>query len=88
MMKFSDFKEVGKEGEIKLPNNGHMALICFNPTKKDVKVSYGPVEEIVKPNGGFVTTRLHPTVYNGPDGKLIVIAAKGTKLAMINIQEI
>ena len=83
-MKFSQFKEVGKEGEIKFPNNGHMGLVCFNPTKKDVKVTFGPDEETVKANDGFVTTRLHPTVYNGPDGKLIVKAAKGTKLAMIN----
>ena len=82
-MKFSDFKEVGKEGEIKFANNGHMGLICFNPTKKDVKITFGPAEEIVKPNEIFATIGLHPTVYNGPDNKLTVKAPKGVKLVML-----
>ena len=82
-MKFSDFKEVGKDGFLKFANNGHMRLVCFNPTKKDVKVSFGPVEEIVKPNDGFATMGLHPTVYNGPDNRLTVKTVKGVKLAML-----
>ena len=82
-MKFSDMKEVGKEGEIKFANNGHMRLVCFNPTKKDVKVSYGPYEEIVKPNDGFATMGLHPGIFNGADNRLTVKTVKGVKLAML-----
>jgi len=82
-MKFSDMKEVGKEGEIKFANNGHMGLVCFNPTKKDVKVSFGPDEVTVKSNDGFAITRLNPSVYNGSDYKLTVKAPKGVKLTML-----
>ena len=84
-MKFSDMKEVGKDGKMSFPNNGHTVLVCFNPTKKEIKVSFGGDTDKVAPNDGFVITRLSPAIYNDSNGKFVVKADKGTTLAMINI---